>query len=99
MVTKTYLPSNPWNSSDSSDSCDSSDSSDSNTSILKLWWNTKTQIVMVLKKQKTSNCDKPKKLKWWQNSKTQIVTKVNNSNCDNSNCDNLKTQIVTKRKW
>jgi hypothetical protein len=57
------------------------------TQKLKLWWNSKTQIVIKLK------------LKWWQNSKSQIVTKLKNSNRDNtqivrdkirnSKCDNL----------
>jgi hypothetical protein len=37
---------------------------------LKLWWNSKTEIVTKLK------------LKLLQNSKTQIVTKLKNSNCD-----------------
>ena len=53
MVTKTYLPSNLSDSSDSSDnsdSCDTSDSSDSSdrsdkAQELKLWQNSKTQVV------------------------------------------------------
>ena len=49
---------------------------------LKMWQNSKTQIMTKLKKP---YCDKTQKHKLWQNSATQIVTK-------------LKTQIVTKQK-
>ena len=80
---------------------------------LKLWQNSKNQIVTKLK---ISNCDNTQKLKLGKTSKTQIVTKLKNSNsdktqilklCQNSNCDktqklklwqNSKTQIVTKLK-
>ena len=69
------------------------------TQKLKLWQNSKSQIVTKLKnlnfdktrKPENSNCDttkivtKLKKIKLGQNAKTQIVTK-------------LKTQIVTKLK-
>ena len=73
------------------------------TQKLKLWENSKTQIV---RKLKNSNCDESQKL--------EIVTKLKNLNCDktqklkNSNSDNtqelklwqyqenLKTQNVTK---
>ena len=79
------------------------------TKNLKLWWNSKSQILM---KPKNSNCDETQKLKLWWISNTQIVTKLKNSFCDenqivmklkNSNCDetpkvkfwrNSKTQIV-----
>ena len=57
------------------------------TQKLKLWQNSKIQIVMKLK---NSNGDKTEKLKLWPNWKTQIVTKLN------SNCE--KTQIMTKFK-
>ena len=55
---------------------------------LKLWLNSKTQIVKKLKNsisdetQKNLNGDKTQKLKWWQNSKIQMVTKLKNSNYD-----------------
>ena len=71
---------------------------------LKLWCNSKSQIVMTLK---NSNCHDTQelelwwnsktqivmklKLKLWWNSKTQIVMKLKNLNCD-------QTQIVTKLK-
>ena len=80
------------------------------TEKFKLWWNSKTQIVMKLKTQivmtlKTSNCDKTlnsncnktQKLKFCQNSKTQIVTKLKlwqKSNCEKKSI----TQNVTKLK-
>ena len=41
------------------------------TQKLKLWWNSKTQIVMKLKK-----------LKFWFNSKTQILMIIKTSNCE-----------------
>ena len=72
------------------------------TQKLKLWQNSKTQIVREKKSPKleNSNWDKTQKLELWQNSKIQIVTKLNNSNCDKtkkSNCDKTKkNQIVTK---
>ena len=80
------------------------------TQKLKLWLNSKTQIVTKLK---NSNCDNAQTLKLWQNSKTQKMTKLKNSNCDKSNkkkpknidkaqklktWQNSKTQIVTKPK-
>ena len=46
---------------------------------LKLWQNSKTQIVTKLK---NSNCDKIQKILWWQNSNTQIVTKLQRPNCN-----------------
>ena len=49
------------------------------TQKIKLWWNSKTQIVMKLQ---NSNCDETQKLKLWWNSKTQIVMKLKNSKCD-----------------
>ena len=65
---------------------------------VKLWCNSKTQIVMKLRNpncdkalKKKKNCDETKKLKWWQNSngdKTQIIKLWQNS----------KTLIVTKLK-
>ena len=61
------------------------------TQKLKLWWNSKTQIVIKLK---NSNYDQTQKLKLWKNSKTKIVIKLNF--WQNSSCD--KTQIVTKLK-
>ena len=74
----------------------------------KLWWNSKTQIVMKLK---NSNCDATQKLKLCWNSTTQIVMKLRNSNGDktpklnlwqtkkNSNCVKTKqTKVVTKLK-
>ena len=74
---------------------------------LKLWWNSKTQIVMKLK---NSNCDKTQKLKLWRNlkpklwwiSNTQIVMKLKNSNCDEIQklkmWWNSKTKMVTTQK-
>ena len=92
-------------SSDSSDSgdgwdrSDSSDNSDKKNSVtifppLKLWQNSKTQMVTkpnnsncdktqkhkLWKKVKKWKCDKPQKLKLWQNSTIQIVTKLKNTN-------------------
>ena len=60
---------------------------------LKLWWNSKTQIVIKFKnsnaeKLKHSNCDKTQKLKLWKNSQYE-EKKLKNSTCD-------RTQIVTK---
>ena len=66
------------------------------TQKLKLWWNSKTQILMKLKnsncdetkktqivmKLKKSNCDETQQLKLRWNSKTQIMMKLKNSNCD-----------------
>ena len=66
----------------------------------KLWQNSKPEAD---KTKKNLKGDKTQKLIWWQSSKTQIVTKLKkidcdktlkkkpkfwqNSNCDNSNCD------------
>ena len=61
-------------------------SNDDKTPKLKLWLNSKTQIVTKLKKK--SSCDY-----------TQIVTKLKlwqNSNCDSTQI--VTTQIVTKLK-
>ena len=49
------------------------------TKKIKLWWNSKTQIVIKLKtpivlKLKNSNCDEIQKLKLWWNLKTKMVT-------------------------
>ena len=75
------------------------------TQKIKLWWNSKIQIVIKLK---NSNGDKTPKLKLWKNPETQIVTKQKKITCDltqivtklklgqNSNFD--KTQIVIKLK-
>ena len=68
---------------------------------LKLWWNSKTQIVMKLK---NLNCDETKKLKLWQKLKNSILTKF--KLWQNSNCDKIqmrekkskKNQILTKFK-
>ena len=64
------------------------------TQKLKLWSNSKTQILIkknlktwIVMKLKNSNCDETQNLKLWQNSKAQIMTKLLNSNCDK-----LKTQ-------
>ena len=66
---------------------------------IKLWHNSKTQIVSEIK---NSNCDKTQQLKLWPNSKTQNVTKLKISNCDKTQklklWQNSKTQIVTKLK-
>ena len=51
---------------------------------LKLWWISKTQIVIILK---NSNCEEIQNTKW-QNSKTQIVTKLKTQTV-------TKNQIVT----
>ena len=48
------------------------------TQKLKLWWNSKIQIVMKLKK---INCDELKTQMWWK-SKTSILMKLKKSNCD-----------------
>ena len=54
---------------------------------IKLWLNSKTQIVMKLKNSKwdehqNSNWDETQKLELRRNSKTQIVMKLKNSYCD-----------------
>ena len=56
-------------------------------------------------KLKNSNGDITKKLKLWSNSRTKIVTKLKNSNCDNTNSErekkltqNVRTQIVTNSR-
>ena len=68
-----------------------------NAQQLKLWHDSKTQIVTKLK---NSNYDKTKKnSKLWLNSKIQIVTNLKNSNCDKTIkkklWQNSKTQIGT----
>ena len=77
------------------------------TQKLKIWWNSKTKIVMKLKNSscdetKNSNCNETQKSKLWGNSKTEIVRKLRNWNGEkiqNSNCDETqKTQIVMKIK-
>ena len=77
--------------------CDKTQNSNCDeTEKLKLWWNSKTQIVI---KFYTWNFDETK-LKRWQNSKTkivtklktQIVTKLKNSNCDRAQIVRSKTQ-------
>ena len=70
--------------------CDETQNSNCDKTQLKLWWNSKTQIVIKLK---NSNCDETKKLKWWQTLKTKNGDKTKkNSYCEK----NPKTQIVTK---
>ena len=45
---------------------------------LKLWWNSKTLVVIKLK---ISNSDEIQKIKFWWNSKT-LMMKLKNSNCN-----------------
>ena len=60
------------------------------TQKIKLWQNSKNQIVTKLKNQIVTT----QKLKSWQNSKTEIVTKLKNSNGDKTKkknyCDKTK---------
>ena len=97
MVTKTFLPSNLYDSSDNRDSSDSFDSSDSSesgdssdssapkkspTNFFHIQKKNFFHNKMFTKKLKNSNCDKTQKLKLWINSKTQIVINLKNSNCN-----------------
>ena len=60
MLTKTYLTSNPYDSSDRSDSCDSIDSSDSSDSSIFFYLRKKFH-----KKINNLICDETKKPKLW----------------------------------
>ena len=61
---------------------------------LKLWHNSKTQVVTTLKKTQM----KTEQLKLLQNSITQTVTKLKISNYNNLNLDKSKTLSVKKFK-
>ena len=51
---------------------------------LKLWQKSNCDKSQKLKIWQNSNCDKNPKLKLWQKLLTKIVTKLKNSNCDNT---------------
>ena len=95
MVTKTYLPSNLYDSTDNSDSSESSDRSKSWTVVTvvpvvtkKTYFTIFLVLVLVLshtkkfhkKKLNNSTFDETKKLKLWWSSKTQIVMKLKYAN-------------------
>ena len=77
-----------------------SNSNCNQTQKSKLWWHSKTQIVMKLK---NSNCDETQNLKLLLNSKSQIVMKFKNSIYDETQKLKVLRDLVqnklSRSKW